>query len=51
MDKESTTYSIEQVKQEMEKYLDASQERLRIHLRAAWKKQSSKIKTYERYKI
>ena len=51
MKNKPTTYSIDQVKEKMEKYLDVSQERLRAKLRAAWKKQSSKIRAYDRFKV
>ena len=43
MKKIAKTYSIEEVKEKMENYLDASQERLRSRLRQAWKKQTTKI--------
>ncbi len=45
------TYSIDEVKEKMEKYLDVSTERLRARLRAAWKKQASKIQEYDRTKV
>jgi N-methylhydantoinase B/oxoprolinase/acetone carboxylase alpha subunit len=51
MKKTTTTYSIEAVKEKMEKYLDASEERLRSRLRQAWKKQATKIKAYDRFKV
>jgi hypothetical protein len=51
MKKKQITYSINQVKEKMEKYLDVSQERLRERLRAAWKKQPAlKGKAYDRLK-
>jgi hypothetical protein len=43
------TYSIEQVKAQMEQYVNASAERLRARLRKAWKKQASvKQKVYDK---
>ncbi len=41
MIKKQVTYSIDEVKARLDKYLDASAERLRTRLKTAWKKQST----------
>ncbi len=41
--KQQATYSINQVKSHLDKYLDASAVRLRARLKTAWKKQSSRV--------
>lgn len=45
------TFTIDEIKEKMERYLDASQERLRAKLRAAWKRQKSISKAYDQVKV
>ena len=47
--KQKLTYSIDEAKSHLDEYLDASAQRLRTRLKAAWKKQPSRhSKVYDK---
>lgn len=45
------TYSVEEMRESLDRYLDASAQRLRLRLKAAWKKQTSKQPLYDKAKV